>query len=154
MAPKKKIQRHKKTYKGFVDEIVTYLKRHFYLHAWYIKVVYEKKDTETSRHCFKDDRVIASMGSDATYMNAILHLYPFANKLWEEGNYQYLGECLVHEFAHILTDPLYKWACEGSSSLTGPCLEEARENTTQQVAVIILHGIDKRIFSPYKYIKR
>jgi len=143
--------RQKKSYWEFVNDIVKHLKSHFYLHAWSIRVLNMKEAKgEANRDCYSSAEVIASMGSDDSYMDATLKLYPAAEKLFKDKRYDYLGSCLVHEFCHVLTDPLYKVAVEGVSRREGPNLEHVRENTTQSIANIVMPGIDKSIFSPYK----
>ena len=151
----KTVKRRKKGYWTFVNDITAYLKEHFYLHAWTIHVVLMKQVAKESN--FEDrsgDEVIASMRSDGTYMDATLRLYPSAHKKWKDGKYEALGRILVHEFCHVLTDPLYVIAAEGVSRREGPNLEHVRENTTQHVANIVWLGIDKRIFSPYKVTRK
>ena len=151
----KPVKRRKKDYWTFVNDITSYLKEHFYLHAWTIHVVSMKKVAEGSNFENRSgDMVIASMGSDGTYMDATLRLYPSAHKKWKDGKYEALGRILVHEFCHVLTDPLYVIAAEGVSRREGPNLEHVRENTTQHVANIVWLGIDKRIFSPYKVTRK
>ena len=140
-----------KSYHQFIDDIVTYLKSYFYLHAWYISVLYMKEgkiDDESEK--------IASMGSYEQYMDATLSLYPLANKMWKDGRYKKLTECIVHEFCHTITDPLYRIACKGVSQREGENLELVRELSTQKISVIALHGLsstDSRL-SPYKTPKR
>ena len=147
--------RKKKTYWEFTNGIVTYLTGHFYLHAWTIRVLNMKEAPgEANRDCYNGDDVIASMSSDHSYMYATLKLYPAAVKLFKEGRYDYLGACLVHEFCHVLTDPLYRIAVEGVSRREGPNLEHVRENSTQSISNIVMPGIDKSIFSPYKVTKK
>ena len=151
----KTVKRRKKGYWTFVNDIASYLKEHFYLHAWTIHVVSIKKVAEASNFENRSgDEVIASMVSDGMYMDATLSLYPGAHKKWKDGKYESLGRVLVHEFSHVLTDPLYKIACEGVSRREGPNLEHVRENTTQHFANIVWPGIDKRIFSPYKVTRK
>lgn len=155
MTTKKAVRpRKKKSYWEFTDEIVKYLKKHFYLHAWYIHVV-QMTANKGVDNCGGDGlTVIASMGSDSTYMDATLRLYPLAKKKYKDGRYSELGADIVHEFCHILTDPLYRIAVDGVSRREGPNLEHVRENTTEMIATIIMPGIDKSIFSPYKVSKK
>ena len=151
----KKAKRRKKSYWVFVNDIAEYLKIHFYLHSWTIRVLSMKAACGMSN--FEDrpgEAVVASMGSDGTYMDATLRLYPLAKKMWKDKRYEALGRDIVHEFCHILTDPLYKIAIEGVSRREGPNLEHVRENTTQQIANIVMPGVDKSIFSPYKYTRK
>ena len=151
----KPVKRRKKGYWTFVNDITAYLKKHFYLHAWTIRVVSMKQVAQESNFENRSgDMVIASMGSDGTYMDATLRLYPSAHKKWKDGKYEALGRILVHEFCHVLTDPLYVIAAEGVSRREGPNLEHVRENTTQHVANIVWPGIDKSILSPYKVTRK
>ena len=151
----KPVKRRKKGYWTFVNDIASYLKEHFYLHAWTIHVVSMKQVAKESN--FEDrsgDEVIVSMRSDGTYMDATIRLYPSAHKKWKDGKYEALGRILVHEFCHVLTDPLYVIATECVSRREGPNLEHVRENTTQHVANIVWPGIDKSILSPYKVTRK
>ena len=151
----KPVKRRKKDYWTFVNDITSYLKEHFYLHAWTIHVVSMKQVAEGSNFENRSgDMVIASMGSDGTYMDATLRLYPSAHKKWKDGKYEALGRILVHEFCHVLTDPLYVIATEGVSRREGPNLEHVRENATQHMANIVWPGIDKSILSPYKVTRK
>ena len=151
----KPVKRRKKGYWTFVNDITAYLKKHFYLHAWTIRVVSMKQVAQESNFENRSgDMVIASMGSDGTYMDATLRLYPSAHKKWKDGKYEALGRILVHEFCHVLTDPLYVIAAEGVSRREGPNLEHVRENTTQHFANIVWPGIDKSILSPYKVTRK
>ena len=151
----KTAKRRKKSYWVFVNDIVRYLKEHFYLHSWTIRTLQMKAaKPESNSEQFSGEDVVASMGSDNMYMDATLRLYPLAKKMWKEGSYDSLGRDIVHEFCHILTDPLYKIAINGVSRREGPNLEHVRENTTQQMANIAILGIDKSVFSPYKYTRK
>ncbi len=151
MAKKKSSKRPMKPYWTFVNDITYYLKDHFYLHSWTLHVLQVKND-KTSQNDTNAE-VIASMGSDDTYMDATLSLYPLAKRMWKERRCNSLGRAIVHEFCHVITDPLYKIACNGICRREGPGLEHTRENTTQHICNIVMPGIDKKIFSPYKNIR-
>jgi hypothetical protein len=147
--------RKKKSYWEFTNDIVKYLKTHFYLHAWHIHVVQMKDAKDKSNlECYNGEDVLAGMASDSNYLESTLRLYPLAKKMYKDGRYSEFGVVLVHEFCHILTDPLYKIAIDAVSNREGPNLEHVRENTTQLISVIVMPGIDKKIFSPYKVTRK
>lgn len=127
-----------RSYKGWVRSVIYNLREYFLLTQWQIDIVWEKtQDTEG---------LLATIGTDHTYYKATLFITPLFHEIYKSGDKRKCVETLVHEFSHILTDPLYDLAIRAVTNQTADHLESVREQWTQHIAVVILRNLPKYIY--------
>jgi len=127
-----------RSYKGWVRSVVYNLRQYFFLDQWRIELVWEKTQEK--------EGLVASINADHSYYKATLFIAPLFQEWYKNGEKNKCIETLVHEFCHILTDPLYDLAIPAATNHTASHLEATREQWTQHIAVVILRNLPKYIY--------
>lgn len=127
-----------RSYKGWVRSVVCNLREYFFLDQWQIELVWEKTQEK--------EGLVASISTDHTYYKATIFIAPLLQTMYKRGDINRCVETLVHEFCHILTDPLYDLAIPVVTHHTHPHLETTREQWTQHIAVVILRNLPKYVY--------
>lgn len=112
------------------------------MNEWTIDIIWDSEPRDLDgKDC------VASINTDHRYLQANITIYPRAAKLWEEKRIDKLVEVLVHEFSHVLTEPLYEVAwrngCRGEADTF---LTDIREQQTQRTALVIKRGLPARFY--------
>jgi hypothetical protein len=124
----------------YVMSLVKYLQSEFYLREWDIDVRFMPSPKD------KNGDVAAAIKTDHTYFNATVYVYPRLLEWWKDpASRGTVKEAIVHEFCHILTDPLYKIAIDAVSNSGAEFLETIREQQTQHISNIIKDYIPNKI---------
>ena len=76
--------------------------------------------------------MVFSVVSNSVYKSLHLQIYPIAKQMFEDKQYSKLMYGLVHEVAHMITDPLDKVANERFTSAKE--ITEANEQATETIA--------------------
>lgn len=126
------------TLKTWVQTSVNNLKNYFYLNDWTIDLIWDEDDS--------DPGCAAAIRTDSRYLKAGIYIYPTLRQLWEKEDYETVKECLVHEFTHILLNPVMELANKSRSDATSDFYQEILEQQTQRTSLIIGRGIPKNIF--------
>jgi hypothetical protein len=126
-------------YKNWVRKVVPQLREYFYLEAWHIDLVWETDDSSPG--------MVAHIDIDGNYLQAVIHMMPAARAMFEEPDTEKLAFCLVHEFSHILTDPLYDLAVRAVPESFSDFLTTIREQQTQRIALAVFRGIPEELYS-------
>lgn len=105
------------------------LKEHFQFQEWEMFISWEDNDFE------KRD---AAIDVRPTYLEFTLRIYPQLMKPWKDKNAHEIMTALVHEFSHILTEPLYKVGVDSITNTSKDFLEDIREQQTTKIARIIM----------------
>jgi len=130
-------------YKDWVRAVVPRLREYFYLEAWHIDLVWEEDDSSAGG-C---SGVIAHIDINDSYLQAVIHMMPASREMFDDGDTEKLAFCLVHEFSHILTEPLYKVAVDATTNASANFLETIREQQTQRIALAVFRGIPEELYS-------
>lgn len=108
-------------------------------------------DTYTSTHkdCEedKDGNVIFTINYRDTYRTAYIAIHPLAIRIYKRGQMGMFKHALVHEVAHLITEPLADLAA--SRYVTGGQIRDSVERTTESIAMIarkLLSKIDSQTF--------
>lgn len=130
-------------YRAFCRKVVRQMQCSMYFHNYNIDIRYQKKEKEHGKeHEFKpvaaDHCVTADISTDHRYYDARMNLYPNTHDIWLGGDKRKVAHIIVHELAHIITDPLYKIAVDAVTNSNGKYVEDVREQTTQQIANICM----------------
>lgn len=127
------------TLKTWVRTSATNLKKYFYLNDWEVNLIWDAVDDE-------EGGTVASIFTDARYLRATIRIYPKFYEYWKKGDYDRLKEVLIHEFTHILLEPIAELArkaiCDSNSFFYSQILEQQ----TQRTSLIIGRGVPKNIF--------
>lgn len=122
-------------YKPWIRRTVTDLREYLLLESWTIDIRY---------NCKLD--AVASMEVLTGYMHAVLSLSPQVEEGFEEGQYDWLVDVIVHEFSHILTEPLYEVACKAINNASRDFLENIRERQTSHTSKLLVRQLPKRFY--------
>jgi hypothetical protein len=117
------------------------LRDEFYCQEFELKVVFEDEVEG-------NEDVAAHIRTDFRYLNLTVYIRPPILRMYEAKDYRAIGECLIHEFCHILTDPIYKIAVDAITNSSHQFLEEVRERQTQRITNLIFPHIPKSIYTP------
>lgn len=126
------------TLKTWVQTSVANLKEYFFLNDWTVQIVWSGDDS--------DDQCVASIATDSRYLRASIKIHPEFHRMWKRKDYETLKECIVHEFTHILLNPVMELANKSRSDATSDFYQEILEQQTQRTSLIIGRGIPKNIF--------
>lgn len=129
-------------YKNWVRSRIASLKDYFFMQEWSVDIIWESvAPTKT------DGDSVASINTDHNYFQSTITIYPKFEELWIAGRIDKLVEVLVHEFSHVLTEPLYDMAWRSGTRGEAQTLAASiREQQTQRVALVILRGLPKKFF--------
>ena len=132
--------------KLWIKKQMKYLQGQIFLHTWRLNVCYYSKEPMEKGKNKEKNEAIASITTDHKYMEATVHIHPMFGRFWNDKNrdYQLLMSALVHEFVHVHTDRMYKFAYEMVPNMLTDHLEEIRENETQCIAVAIMNLIPEK----------
>ena len=132
-------------YKDFVRKTVRELTEYFNLSDWNGAIRWElpaEKDEQTVAACIEiNDK----------YLYATLYIGPALKKYWDNHDWVNFIDLLVHEFSHILTEPLYDIAIDAVTNTSRKFLEEVRERQTQRITVLILKGLPDRFKDGFNF---
>lgn len=131
------------TYKNWVRRTVRNLLDYFFLSHWSIDLCWEKDFSNVDGNT----GVVAHIDVSGNYYQAAIHMLPTAQDIYQDGDIDRLVLALVHEFCHILTEPLYEIAVHGVTSSCSNFLETVREQQTQHIAVIVMRNLPKKLYS-------
>ena len=77
--------------------------------------------------------VKVTIQTNCTYLFATVTVYPGLLDYWKEKNYFDIGECLLHEACHLLTEPiveLFMWDVPASQKTHVRCVIERQTQRT------------------------
>jgi hypothetical protein len=93
----------------------------------------------------------ATINIDTAYLSFIMKIYPIIFIKYKAKMHEEIFDLILHEFCHILTEPLYIFGIEGVSNQTRRFLEDARERQTQRICDAFFLMADKlKIIDKYK----
>lgn len=128
-------------YQPWVRKVVTEVSTVFNLQDWTIGLIFD------ASYPNNDEDTVCYIIADSDYFKARIFFTPYAKDMWNDGKFDQLSDCIVHELVHILTDPIYKVAKSASSEITFPFLTTKNEQTTQKITRIVMELLPKKIFS-------
>ena len=88
----------------------------------------------------------ASIRVDHTYLNFTINIAPLIFDYYKSGNFKEIKKVIIHEFAHLLTEPIYAVAIDAVANGAKGFLEDIRERQTQRIAHILYDEISLKIF--------
>lgn len=127
----------------FKSDIVAWCKNlrwEFYLneytmHFSWVDVVEEGKEG-----------VMADITPDFRYLEFTLCIRPRIYEEYQKGNFREVQKTLVHEFSHMLVDPVYRHAKDRFGSNEWEAFNDIRERQVHRVSIIIGHHLHKRVW--------
>lgn len=148
---KKKPSKKNELPEAFKDHIRTLtrsLKTQFYLGEYEMDLHWEKKAaTGCSVHSGDRDEAgfttIASINHDTRYLNMSIKIYPIMLDFWNRGDDWKIGRSLVHEFCHMLVDPVFEALAFGTGKEKWEQANDIRERQVQRTANVIFDGMPK-----------
>lgn len=103
------------------------------------------RETRFSSHSPEDSVTAASIWVDLVYLSIDIQVAPALLDYWKLKSYTVVLNCMVHEFAHILTEPLYLIASQATSQQTRRELEDVRERQTERIAKIFMENLPRDV---------
>lgn len=91
----------------------------------------------------EDNRVIAEIEIQESYLMCVIKINEvILSEIIKDGDTEKLKIAVVHEFCHIIIDPLYFMACDAQTNNTMKFLEKERERAVCRVSSMVLKGFD------------
>jgi len=87
----------------------------------------EYEDANTVADC------VMAVQSDVGYNLVVIHVYPMARELWSAGEYEVLVESALHEWVHVMLEPVVTWAWEGVSPNKEAIFRRDLERTVEMI---------------------
>lgn len=128
-------------YKRHITRLIDKLRWEFFANEYFFRTRYFD---EIPRY----ERAAAAIDISPTYLEATLKVSKQVLTMWQAKDYQEIARVLVHEFAHLLTEPLYLIACDGTARVARDLLEDVRERQTQRIANIVFTRLPKQFWMP------
>jgi hypothetical protein len=130
-----------RAYKAHINRLTVKLRRHFFLLEY------------LGRTCFyevipKCENAAAAIDTDPTYLQLTLKVSEQVLDMWEAKDYEMIWRCLVHEFSHTITEPLYRIAIDAATNSSQKFVEEVRERQTQRIANIVASELPRSFWMP------
>lgn len=94
-------------------------------------------------------RTLAKVPIDNRYLTFSVEVYPALQTEWEKSK-DYFLKVLIHEFSHLITEPLYTIAAKATSEKESDYLEDIREQQTERLAIILTPYIIKKLITNYR----
>jgi hypothetical protein len=123
-----------KAYRKYVLEFAETLKSIFLLNHWDVQIILSDTECEESSSAAGEVRV------DSEYTRAFITLYPAVEEDFNEGHLGVVREYLIHEFVHILEDPIFHHLRPHISEANRDTYVRTLEQQTQHFMRII-HGL-------------
>lgn len=133
------------TYKEHVKSLCKAFRHLVYAGEYAMNIVWADEDKDASR---KDCTVGAEIWIDVKYLRFEITFYPSLKKYYDEKNYYTLAEIILHEFCHLLTEPLYLEAFPGTNDFNREYLEDIRERQTQRITNALMVNIQRSVYEP------
>ena len=129
--------KYPKQFQKYILEICEKLRWEFFVNEYQLTIAYSESRT------LDGEEVAATINTDLRYLTCKITIYPNLLDCWKKQDLKTINECLVHEFAHIITDPLYELAVKAVSKREEEFLDEVRERQTQRITNILFPHLKK-----------
>lgn len=129
-----------KRFKDWISKSAANLKSHFYLNDWEMRIVFADRqpdDMQDGAMCIE---------TDSTYLRFRVTVFPAVYDDWKDGRIEAVREYLLHEFCHIVLDPIYSLAKESMSNANREFYIRTLEQQTQRLMAVIYPNLPKHIF--------
>lgn len=140
--------RYPSDFKKYIRNTCSNLRWEFFVSEMEMNISY------SSEPKLENEEVAATIDADMRYLNFRLTIYPYVLTLWNKKELKKINEILVHEFSHLLTDPLYEVAQKRITPAEQDMLDDIRERQTQRITNIILPLLKKPFRQEVKKKKR
>ena len=118
-----------------------YLRNEIYHGEYNAEIVISKTPKEDSPDCAAEIRI------DEVYLNFTITVYPKGKAAFERSQREFFL-LMAHEICHLLTEPLYLWACSDNRPSEKDRVEEVRERQTQRICNALVNFMPKDIHLP------
>lgn len=99
----------------------------------------DKKDEDGSTE-------VASISTDFKYLNLKIHVRPIMYEYWKDGKDFDIGRTMLHEFCHVLVDPVFEFFSHDIGKERYNAANEVRERQVQRVCNAIWDHIPEKIW--------
>lgn len=120
------------------------LREEFYVHEREFDIKWINEDENED-----GKKTMAKIPIDNRYLTFTVEVYPALQVEWEKDK-DYFLKVLIHEFSHLITEPLYTIAAKGISERESDFLEDIREQQTERIAIILAPYISKKLITNHK----
>lgn len=144
--PVKKRKSLKTNYKDYIRWLCNKFRSLVFAGEYFMDIQWGDDDDEDHK-----GRVCnAQIEIDETYLKIILTFYPNLKRIFDNGDYYRVAKTVLHEFCHILTEPLYLESLPSVSNDTSHYLEQIRERQTERITISIMQFLKKSDYEPPK----
>jgi hypothetical protein len=133
-----------KAYRKYVLDFAETLKSIFLLNHWDVQIVLSEAE------CAESPSAAAEVRVDSEYTRAFITLFPIAEEEFNVGHLEMLREYLIHEFVHILEDPIFHHLRPHISDANRDTYIRTLEQQTQHFMRVIQGLLPKSAFPKTK----
>ena len=119
----------------------SYLRSAIFHGEYQMTIAHAETPKEDGPSCAAEIRI------DTVYLNFTITIYPTGKEAFEESHKAFF-RIMAHEICHLLTEPLYLWACTNNLPSDKEHMEEVRERQTQRTCNALLSYLPKDIHLP------
>lgn len=146
---KKKYAYHKK-FRTYVKKMCVDLRKVFFAGEYEMDVCWcDEEDDERENNKV----VAASITQDEVYLNFTIHIKPQLYGYWKQNGHREIARCIVHEFCHLLVDPVWYFVSGDLSKENKAAGNDIRERQVQRICNVVWDGLPEHIWNPKKMKK-
>jgi hypothetical protein len=127
-------------YKDYILTLARFFQQRFNLTEYQLKVTFAKEP--------HDEKTLARVGYNLSYLYINIEVYPPLYEIYEEGNYHDIVTTLAHEFGHHFVEPLSQRLEPFTSPNDEKELEHIVELCTQRITRAIVPFLPESLFTP------
>ncbi len=147
---KKAVKKVKKAYdpafRKYVKNLCAALRKTFFAGEYNLDVCWCKEAVREPGEEIRGE-VRASISLDPRYLDCTIHVHQPVYDLWKNNDLYGVGRVIVHEFSHILIDPVYFEGVKGVSKERSEMMDDIRERQTQRVANVVWELLPAKVWN-------
>ena len=124
--------KYKSQFRKDVVEVCKKLRWEFFVNEYRMDINFVAEDDNKK----DEEKTAASIPINGRYLTFKVNIYPVLQEIWKEDKSR-MCEILIHEFSHLLTEPVYDIAINAVTNREAEYLEDIRERQTQRITNII-----------------
>lgn len=145
---KKKKKLYPKKFKDHVRRVCVALKTISFTGEYMMNLCWHDTPDEKDREDGEKGEVVASITPDFRYLEFTIHIQPQLLEYWKDlqSGDEKIGRALLHEFCHMLIDPVWHFGSRGMSKERWDQYTDIRERQTQRVAYALFDHLPKKLW--------
>lgn len=130
-------------FRNYIKECCVYLRNFVFCGEYNMDIEYVSEPPTSKYH---SGVAAASIRIDTTYLNFTITISDVVYNAYKQEDFDSVRSILVHEFCHLLTEPIYNIAVNSITNTSIEFLEQTRERQTQRITNLLIPRIPLEIF--------